>query len=47
MKGVPAKGQGIGGRIEDDVLINKDGNEVITGGVPKEIDEVEALMASR
>ena len=46
-KGVPATWQGIGVRIEDDVLITKDGCEVITGGVPKEIDEVEALLATR
>ena len=46
-KGVPTKWQGIGVRIEDDVLITKSGNEVITGGVPKEIDEVEALLATR
>lgn len=35
----------IGIRIEDDVLVTKDGCEVLTGGVPKEPDEVEALMA--
>jgi Xaa-Pro aminopeptidase len=46
-KGVPAKWQGIGVRIEDDVLITKEGHEVITGGVPKEIDEVEELLAAR
>jgi len=46
-KGVPAKWQGIGVRIEDDVLITRDGHEVITGGVPKEIDEVEELLATR
>jgi Xaa-Pro aminopeptidase len=46
-KGVPAKYQGIGVRIEDDVLITKDGHEVLTGGVPKEIETVEALLADR
>ena len=34
-KGVPAKWQGIGIRIEDDVAITKDGHEVLTGGVPR------------
>jgi Xaa-Pro aminopeptidase len=46
-KGVPAKYQGIGIRIEDDVLINKDGYKVLTDGVPKEIDAVEAVLAER
>ena len=46
-KGVPAKYQGIGIRIEDDVVITKDGCQVLTGGVPREIDAVEAVMASR
>ena len=46
-KGVPARWQGIGVRIEDDVLITRDGHEVITRGVPKEIDEVEELLATR
>ncbi len=34
----------IGVRIEDDVLITPDGNEVITSEVPKEIADIEALM---
>jgi Xaa-Pro aminopeptidase len=46
-KGVPAKYQGIGIRIEDDVLITKDGHQVLTGGVPKKVDEVEAVLAER
>jgi Xaa-Pro aminopeptidase len=47
MKGVPAKYRGIGIRIEDDVLITKEGHRVLTNGVPREIDEVEALLATR
>jgi len=35
---------GIGIRIEDTVLITEDGCEVLTAGVPKEIDEIENLM---
>ncbi|OAI20255.1 Xaa-Pro aminopeptidase [Methylomonas koyamae] len=36
--------RGIGIRIEDDVLVTKDGHEILTGGVPKSIDAIEALM---
>jgi Xaa-Pro aminopeptidase len=46
-KGVAEKWQGIGIRIEDDVVITGDGHEVLTHGVPREIDEVEALLAER
>ena len=41
----PEKGFGI--RIEDTVLITADGCEVLTAGVPKEIDEIEKLLAGR
>jgi Xaa-Pro aminopeptidase len=44
---VPEKYQGIGIRIEDDVLITKDGHRVLTDGVPKAIDAVEAVLAGR
>jgi Xaa-Pro aminopeptidase len=39
----PAKYQGIGVRIEDDVLITSSGNKVLTTGAPKEIEEIETL----
>lgn len=45
-KSAPAKYRGIGIRIEDDVLVTKDGNLNLTAKVPKEIDEIEAIMAS-
>lgn len=37
----------IGVRIEDTVLITKDGCEVLTRDVPKKVEEIEALLASR
>jgi len=41
----PARYRGIGVRIEDDVLVTDEGREVLTAGVPKEIDAIEALMS--
>jgi Xaa-Pro aminopeptidase len=38
--------RGIGIRIEDDVAVTRDDPEVLTDGVPKTIDEIEALMAA-
>ncbi|MGZ8158615.1 MAG: Xaa-Pro aminopeptidase [Methylobacter sp.] len=35
---------GIGIRIEDDVLVTAEGHEILTGGVPKTIAEIESLM---
>ncbi len=35
---------GIGIRIEDDVLVTKDGNTVLTGALAKTISEIESLM---
>jgi Xaa-Pro aminopeptidase len=46
-KGVPAKWQGIGIRIEDDVVITADGHDVLTGTVPRDIDAVESVLATR
>ncbi len=44
-KGVAAKWQGIGVRIEDDIALTAQGVEVLTDGVPKDADAIEALMA--
>lgn len=39
--------EGLGIRIEDDVLVTKNGYEILSASVPKEIDEIEAYMESR
>ena len=44
-KNVPKKWRGIGVRIEDDVLVTKKGNRVLTTGIPKTVDEIETFMA--
>lgn len=45
-KSVAKKWRGINVRIEDDVLVTKDGFEILTDDVPKTSDGIEALMAS-
>lgn len=46
-KKVAAKWRGIGIRIEDDVLLTKKGCEVLTADAPKQVADIEALMASQ
>jgi Xaa-Pro aminopeptidase len=43
-EGVPQQFWNIGIRIEDDAIVTADGCELISRGVPVEIDEIEALM---
>jgi Xaa-Pro aminopeptidase len=44
LRGVPARYRNIGIRIEDDVLVTRDGHEVLTRGAPKDPAEIERLM---
>lgn len=44
-KHVPAKWRGIGIRIEDDIVVTRGDPEVITAAVPRNADDIEALMA--
>ncbi len=46
LEGVPAKYRGIGIRIEDDVLVTKTGNEVLTAMIPKTVEDIEEYMAN-
>ena len=44
-RSVPKRFRGLGIRIEDDVLVTRDGRSVLSADVPKQPDELEALMA--
>ncbi|KAF0191667.1 MAG: Xaa-Pro aminopeptidase [Gammaproteobacteria bacterium] len=45
-RGVAKKWWKIGIRIEDDVLVTRAGNQVLTEAAPKTVDDIEALMAA-
>ena len=44
-EGVPEEYRGIGVRIEDDVLVTPEGYRVLTAQAPKQVEEIESLMA--
>lgn len=44
---VPSQYQGIGIRIEDNILITEKGNELLTSDAPKDPDEIERLMSKK
>lgn len=45
-KEIPAKYRGIGVRIEDDILITRNGCVNLTSSVPKEIEDIEKAMSN-
>jgi Xaa-Pro aminopeptidase len=45
--GVPAEFANIGVRIEDDVVVTTTGCEILTSAAPKNVRDIEALMAAR
>ena len=46
-KTVHEKWRGIGIRIEDDILVTKDGHKVLTDKLARSADEIEDFMAAR
>ena len=42
---IPDKYRGIGVRIEDDVLVTREGHRVLTNKAPKRVEEIESLMS--
>ena len=44
LEDVDERFRGIGVRIEDDVLITEHGHENLTGALPKDPEEIEALV---
>ena len=45
--GLYVKKEGIGIRIEDDILVTKDGHENLSSAIPKEADELETLIQNK
>jgi len=46
-RGVAERWRGIGIRIEDEVVVTREGHQVLSEGVPRDPDAIEALLAER
>ena len=46
-KSIPKKYRGIGIRIEDDILVTKSGNENLSSGIVKSIEDIEMFSLSK
>lgn len=44
---IPSEFRGTGIRIEDNVVVTNEGHDVLTADVPKQVHEIEALMAKK
>ena len=44
--GIYLPDEGIGVRIEDDILVTAEGPVNLTGGIPKTVEEIESVMGS-
>ena len=45
-RGIAKKWWGMGIRIEDDVLVTRDGPDVLTRAAPRTVAEIESVMAA-
>ena len=45
-KKVEKRWRGIGVRIEDDILVTKQGHRILSKGIPKTVEEIESFMSS-
>ncbi len=45
--GIYLRDQGLGIRIEDDVVVTEDGCRLLSGMIPKSVEEIEAYMSAR
>ncbi len=44
---IPEAYRGIGIRIEDNVVVTERGHDILTADVPKQVEDIEKLMANK